>query len=136
MGGSLIALDGLLRHPCVWHEIESQRVIQVGVPGFVQISVPERCATRTVRLFSKGLGYHTLVPQKQAATHTPTGFAKDEIIDLCALVYANEENSQRIRGRGSSATSGYSAHLHAGETAFQQGNCETFNISQSTISRA
>ena len=24
--------------------------------------------------------------------HT-TGFAKDEIIDLCALVYANEENS-------------------------------------------
>ena len=26
--------------------------------------------------------------------HT-TGFAEDEIIDLCALVYANEENSTR-----------------------------------------
>ena len=33
--------------------------------------------------------------------HT-TGFAKDEIIDLCALVYANEENSDTIRGHGPS----------------------------------
>jgi hypothetical protein len=30
--------------------------------------------------------------------HT-TGFAKDEIIDLCALVYANEENSDRKHSR-------------------------------------
>ena len=30
--------------------------------------------------------------------HT-TGFAKDEIIDLCALVYANEENSDTDRVR-------------------------------------
>jgi len=44
-------------------------------------------------LLLERIGLPYSVPRKQAADmyHT-TGFSKDEIIDLCALVYANEEN--------------------------------------------
>ena len=44
-------------------------------------------------LLLERIGLPHSVPQKQAAyVSYPTGFAEDEIIDLCALVYANEEN--------------------------------------------
>jgi hypothetical protein len=38
------------------------------------------------------LGYHTQSYRNRQRIYHTTGFAKDEIIDLCALVYANEEN--------------------------------------------
>ena len=69
--------------------------------------------------------------------HT-TGFAKDEIIDLCALVYANEENSDtdpwpRSLGLYKSVVI---ALTYMRRNRVQQELAETYKTSQSTISRA
>ena len=69
--------------------------------------------------------------------HT-TGFAKDEIIDLCALVYANEENSDtdpwpRSLGLYKSVVI---ALTYMRRNRVQQELAETYETSQSTISRA
>ena len=70
--------------------------------------------------------------------HT-TGFAKDEIIDLCALVYANEENpATSIRGRRPSVfiKSVVIALTYMRRNRVQQELAETYKTSQPTISRA
>ena len=69
--------------------------------------------------------------------HT-SGPAKDEIIDLCALVYANEENSDtdpwpRSLGLYKSVVI---ALTYMRRNRVQQELAETYETSQSTISRA
>ena len=69
--------------------------------------------------------------------HT-TGFTKDEIIDLCALVYANEENCDIDPWPPSLGLykSAVIALTYMRRNRVQQELAETYNTSQSTISRA
>jgi DDE superfamily endonuclease len=69
--------------------------------------------------------------------HT-TGFAKDEIIDLCALVYANEENCDIDPWPPSLGLykSVIIALTYMRRNRVQQELAETYNTSQPTISRA
>ena len=69
--------------------------------------------------------------------HT-TGFSKDEIIDLCALVYANEEHCDiepwpRSLGLYKSVVI---ALTYMRRNRVQQELAETYKTSQPTISRA
>ena len=69
--------------------------------------------------------------------HT-TGFAKDEIIDLCALVYANEENCDIDPWPPSLGLykSVVIALTYMRRNRVQQELAETYETSQPTISRA
>jgi hypothetical protein len=69
--------------------------------------------------------------------HT-TGFAKDEIIDLCALVYANEENCDIEPWPPSLGLykSVVIALTYMRRNRVQQELAETYKTSQPTISRA
>jgi hypothetical protein len=69
--------------------------------------------------------------------HT-TGFAKDEIIDLCALVYANEENCDIDPWPPSLGLykSVVIALTYMRRNRVQQELAETYQTSQPTISRA
>ena len=69
--------------------------------------------------------------------HT-TGFAKDEIIDLCALVYANEENCDIDPWPPSLGLykSVVIALTYMRRNRVQQELAETYKTSQPTISRA
>ena len=44
--------------------------------------------------FLKGLGYRAQSGRNRPHAHHATGFTEDEIIDPCALAYANEENCE------------------------------------------
>ena len=69
--------------------------------------------------------------------HT-TGFAEDEIIDLCALVYANEENCDIDPWPASPGLykSVVTALTYMRRNRVQQELAETYKTSQPTISRA
>ena len=89
--------------------------------------------------FSKGLGLPHLIRKKRAiGMHHTTGFSRDEIVDLCILINSAERTPAslkwpRILGLFKSVTVTL-AYLRHNRTQAEIG--ESFDVSQSTISRA
>ncbi len=88
--------------------------------------------------FPKGLDYHVRPPETGHRMHHTTGFARDEIIDLCVLINSTEREPGALRWppilglfKSVAVTLTYMRH---NRTQAEIG--ESFGVSQPTISRA